>query len=169
MIPLQDIGAIGLVAFIIVWYYLRRVSGQNKIEIILMTPDGKEGRKIRGEDSLSENRVSFFRRISMRKKESLDFKRRHLPTTIYDGNRRYTWYLIYEKDGETSSWAKDKGGKGSRQESAYEDLAKLKALKSVLAGQAVAGFKHNMSWIVMGFLGGMLLTMILAMVFPQVF
>jgi hypothetical protein len=165
------VAVLGLIAR---WWY-NRTSGLTNVRVLLVNKDGNEGREFKGEESLSENRVSVVKKMGIRKTERLDFKRVAPPIIRYVGSMKQMVYKVIEGDGETKRWGgvTSKWGDDSKEktkaELTYEAQGKFRAALNALDAQALMSFKAQIMPITLGLLGGILVGILLGMLFPQVF
>lgn len=168
-IPLTDFLLIMGFSFLIIRWIVTRLVTTSKVLLLLMDAHGREGREFKAEESLKENRVSYYKQISRRKRERIDLKRKHLPLKKYVGSRLVTIYKAIEGQTETAEWVTSKDKAKVDTDLTYDQLGKAHAVITSLEARVGNLLGVNIQYLLLGFLAGVSLMMILMIAFPEVF
>ena len=154
-IPLLDIVLMTMILFLIGRWYISRMVSTHKVSFLLIAKTGLEGRLFKAEESLAENRVSYFKSMGRRKKpERIDFERRAGPLNQYIGSRRDSIFKSTDGLGYTTSWLDDKDSE-SMPSLIYEETGKFRSMVNNLTSVAMKNNSERFMNILMGVFIGM--------------
>jgi len=149
------------------YYLVKKLAPPQKIEILLQSPKWPEGRRYHGQESESENRVSYFKSLGgiRGKKERIDFTRTAGPIVEYRGASRVLVFRVLQGGGETVSWGISEVS-SQHGEFTHQEINKFNSLNDGLGREALASGKQTLINIIMGIPIGIVVWMLLIKLFP---